>query len=68
MGTMYMGIHYDEGVKSGYTIDVDGFGSLYCVAYKDKKSVLNELKQRGYTDDDISVTKVEKEKWEIELN
>jgi len=65
MGVMYFGIHYDEGKRSGYNIDVDGFGCLDCVAYKDKKRVLAELKEMGYTDDDITVTPRKREKWEL---
>ena len=61
MSTMYMGIHYDMGTKTGYDIYVDGFGCLSCVAYKDKKRVISELKRMGYTDDDITTTKVERD-------
>lgn len=55
------GYHYKEGVRVGYYISVpNNFGGrmvLSNVASTDKARIVNELKQQGYSKDEIEIEK-----------
>lgn len=61
MATMMHGFTYDRGVKVGYNIE---FGSviLFEVSSKDKNRIISEIKKSGYSENEISIERVEIEK------
>ncbi len=58
MATMSFGYHYDRGVRVGYDISF-GRVRLSFVSSKDKGRIIREIKQSGYTTDEIDIERVE---------
>jgi hypothetical protein len=60
--TMSWGYHYNEGKRVGYNISFsnnNGTFVLHNVAASDKSRIIKEVKQAGYTADEIDVERVE---------
>lgn len=57
MATMMFGYHYDRGVRVGYDISFPN-GRLSFVSSKDKSRIVAELKQAGWSKDEIEVERV----------
>lgn len=55
MATMTMGFTYDRGKKVGYDIVFGKHGFLSFVSSKDKSRIIKEIKQQGYTKNQILV-------------
>jgi hypothetical protein len=58
MGTMSWGYHYNQGVRVGYDIRFGRF-TLWNVSSKDKSRIIKEIKQSGYSKDEITIERVE---------
>jgi len=58
MSTMYFGYHYNRGVRVGYDISFPK-GMISFVSSKDKSRIISELKQAGWSKDEIEVERVE---------
>jgi len=56
--TMMYGYHYNEGKRVGYNITFNGF-ILHNVASSDKSRIVSEIKQSGYSKDEIEIDRVE---------
>jgi len=57
MSTYMFGYTYDRGVRVGYNIS---FGNcmLSFVSSKDKARIIREIKQMGYTKDEIEIERI----------
>lgn len=56
--TMMWGYHYNRGKRVGYNITFGNF-TLHEVSSADKARIIREIKQSGYTNDQITVEREE---------